>query len=655
MTLCGSLWAAPEELVTNGGFEEGKAPWGPGITDQEAHTGKHSIKLDNSQGRGWAGIAYTKTIPLKPHVPYRISIWLKRQTGDGYVQIGGYPVDANGQKLVTGRSWTMVLFPIQIMTGQGLNEWTHFETVFTVHRSDFAGLIPRFVHRNGKDVLYFDDFSIQEAQLPPAPEHRFPDAVLYPGHPSRFHMRVEGAEQTPDGLRIVTTGAEYIFDEKNRRITCRQRIGVERQVVALACAQPLGALKVTQKDEDACVVQGDGLAFGVQGDSLISLATNRELDFTVASDIAPKHLATQGPHLLAVDDWGGFVISHDFSQKYGTAGCELSSLPDSMARPGWGFRYHVGPRERVGIAVFPPRPYDWKTAFEKRIVNVMGLISDDAIRFYRKYCSVLMLFDGGRLYQECRKPKPGRGPYVFLDPDGMRRTVKTAHGLGMQVITYCNTSGELDVWYGDNTDAAFDYVASVTRDYGIDGWYFDGVFTDNNWSRAYTWMRRIRDLVGPGGHLYTHCTLNSPLTRDDFYLPFIDAYNDFLLRGEGQAIKGVNDPYMRYIINSYRISNAIPTLKWDKMQGAETHDIFRAMLSFHGRFRWAYPTVPPKETTWRGTPPPDRAALDREFLDFYFPELDRQQALWREGKLDMDIHWPVAVEPTEKTPPAKDK
>ena len=126
-------------------------------------------------------------------------------------------------------------------------------------------------------------------------------------------------------------------------------------------------------------------------------------------------------------------------------------------------------------------------------------------------------------------------------------------------------------------------------------------------------------------------------------MPFIDTYCTWLLRGEGQAINGVNDPYMRYIINSYRISNAIPTLKWDKMQNATTHDIFRAMLGFHGRFRWAYPTVPGDDRSWRDEAAQGRPALDREFITFYFPELDRREKLWREGKLDTDIHWPIEV------------
>jgi len=636
--------AAPGELVENGDCESGRAPWAKAPTTEEAHSGEYSQKLDNSDGRSWAAVAYTNVVPLEPHVPYHMSVWVKRKTGDSYLRIGGYPVDAKGERLVTGRSWRMVLYPIQIMTGEGLGKWTRFETTFTVHRSDIAGLIVRFVHRNGKDVVYFDDFSICEADLPPAPAHQFPDAVLYPGHPSRFHMRVESAQATADGIRVVTTGAQYDFDCQTRTIRCRQRIGADREVVSLRSEQPFGTLEIRQQDADACVVQGDGLAFGVQGDSLIGLATNRQLDFTVTSGIAAKHLRAPGPHLLAADPDGGFVISHDFSQDYRTIGCELADLPASSAEPGWSFRYRVGPRERVGIAVFPPRAYDWETAFGKRVVNVMGLIPDESIRYYRQHCTVLMLFDAGKLYDKGREPKPGRGPYVFRDPDAMRRTVRTAHSLGMQVITYSNTSAELKLWFGRDQDASFAHVAKVTRQFDTDGWYFDGVFTRDNWSRAYSWMRRMRDLVGPEGVLYTHCTLNPPLTRDDFYLPFIDAYSDFLLRGEGQVIRGVNDPYMRYVINSHRISNAIPTLKWDKMQDAKTHDIFRGMLAFHGRFRWAYPTLPNNPSNWRGDLLARRRRLDREFVEFYFPELTRQEKLWRQSRLDTAVNWPVSVE-----------
>lgn len=640
------LWYAQPgraaELIINGDCESGQEPWSREVTTEQAHSGTHSVKLDNSEGKAWAAVAYGPTVPMKPHTAYRISVWVKRITGDGYVEVGGYPVDAAGQRLVTGRSWSMALYPIQIMTGQGLGEWTKFENTFVLHRPDFAGLVVRFVHRNAKDIIYFDDFSLQEVTLPPMPERRIPDEVLFPGHPSRFHMSVEKAEQTAEGVRVVTTGADYLFTAAGR-ITARQRIGSQREVVAVTCAQPFGELRIAHQDADVCVIEGDRLAFGVQADSLIALVTNRELELTVTSAIGTKHLATQGPHLLALDDDGGFVISHDFSKQFATSGCNLTDLPDTTTQPGWSFLFHVGARERVGLAVFPPREYDFATAFNKRLVNVTGLIPDEHIRYYAQYCQVLMHFDAGRLYDNCRLPQPGRGPYVFREPQAMHHSVQTCHDLGMQVICYSNTGAEGRLWYGEDTDAYFDHLREVTGQYHLDGWYFDGVFAGDNWSVAYSFLRRMRDLVGPEGLIYNHCTLNPPLTRDDLYLPFIDTYATWLLRGEGQAIRGVNDPYMRYVINSHRISNAIPTLKWDKMQEASLHDIFRAMLAFHGRFRWAYPTVPADDHSWRDPQAQDRAAIDREFLTFYFPELDRQAQLWREGKLDTAIHWPIEV------------
>ena len=638
--------ASAQNLLDNGDFEAGQAPWNRPVTDAEAHSGQHSIVLDNSEGVNWAAVAYGPTVPLKPNQPYRISVWLTRETGDGYLEIGGYPVDESDERLRTGRSWKMFLSPIQVMTGSGLGRWQQFENTFVIRRPDLAGLKLRLIHRNAKDVIYFDDVTIEEVNLPPRPEWTFPDAVTFPGHPGEFGMRVEGARRTADGVRVLTTGAEYRFTDAGQ-ITMRQRIGRSRDLATMQATQPFGELRIEQRDDDVCVIAGDRLAFGVQGDSMICLATNRALDLTLTSAIGVKQLVSQGPHLLAIDDDGGWVISEDHSKQYQTVGCELGELTEDTSAAGWSVSYSVGERERVALAAFPPRAYRWDDAFNKRLVNVTGLIGDDTIRFYRNYCSALLLMDAGKLYDHGREPVEGRGPYQFLDPAGMRRLVGTCHSVGMQVMCYSNTSAEGRLWFGDDSLAYFEHLRAVTEQYDLDGWYFDGVFTHDPWSEAYTHMRRVRELVGEDGIIYNHCTLNAPLNRDDFYLPFIDAYATYLLRGEGQAIKGVNDPYMRWVINSYQISNAIPTLKWDKLEGATTHEVFRAMLGFHGRMRWAYPTIPTGDSAWGGAQPPERWELDREFLTYYFPELDRREVLWRNGQLNTSIDWPQTGEATK--------
>lgn len=102
------------------------------------------------------------------------------------------------------------------------------------------------------------------------------------------------------------------------------------------------------------------------------------------------------------------------------------------------------------------------------------------------------------------------------------------------------------------------------------------------------------------------------------------------------------------MVGSYRISNAIPTLKWDKLEGASTREVLQAMLGLQGRARWAYPVSGPEAASWGANPPPERVALDREFLEYYFPELDRRTAQWRAGQLDESIAWPLTAAETRE-------
>lgn len=232
-------------------------------------------------------------------------------------------------------------------------------------------------------------------------------------------------------------------------------------------------------------------------------------------------------------------------------------------------------------------------------------------------------------------------------------TIAEAHRLGMQVICYRHPTSY--VWAGVPLDDAIADMRRFRREYGFDGWYFDGLYYAGEWTETYRFIRAMRESVGPEGVIYTHCTLNPPSRMCDLYCPFIDAYSDFLLRGEAQTIYGPKDPYLRYVVGTYKISNAIATLKGDKMlaDGAEepapppgarwTPEESRAawakvhyplrgqlevMLRLNGRCRWAYPAWP-------------LGRSDREdYLGFYFPELDRMQAEWEKTGQAPPMRWP---------------
>jgi hypothetical protein len=150
--------------------------------------------------------------------------------------------------------------------------------------------------------------------------------------------------------------------------------------------------------------------------------------------------------------------------------------------------------------------------------------------------------------------------------------------------------------------------------YGTDGFYFDGLGRKNEWPWSYYFIRHVREMVGDAC-IYTHSTLNPPANSPSIYCPFIDTYSDFQLRGEGQVIEGVDDPYLRWVVSTWNISNSIPTLKGDKMEGTTLKERTEAMLDLHGRARWPYPGY--------------REEVDQLFTEWYFPTLDEMEAQWR--------------------------
>jgi hypothetical protein len=250
--------------------------------------------------------------------------------------------------------------------------------------------------------------------------------------------------------------------------------------------------------------------------------------------------------------------------------------------------------------VFPPKPFPWEQSFDDRIVHSNRYPADDAIRSWSKYCNVLVL------HQNIYRGGSSRGPYVIADEKEYRRVISTAQASGMQVLPYFNP-GAYSV---QNVDKALDLLREHYERYKFDSFYFDGLYRSAEWPKSYYFIRRIRELVGTKV-IYTHSTLNPPANSPSIYCPFIDAYSDFLLRGEGQTIRGVDDPYLRYVVGTYNISNTIATLKGDKMKGVDQKGQLEVMLKLHGRARWPYPG--------------SNKERDDLFRNWYFPTLDRME------------------------------
>ena len=640
-----------DNLVADGSFEQGGKGWSRLRTvDEPVFEGKKACVLDTSAGSK-AAVIVQPFIPLEPRTYYRFSVAVRRTTGQGYVYAHANYYEAKGKRLMSSKNWNAGRsVPVTIRTGEGTGRWQTFSGTVRCNRGEFGGIQLVIFLRNGADTVYVDDVKLQEMRYPDAPPWKLDRDVVFPGSPSQFHMAVEDAKEAGGTISVRTTGADYTLSPAARTLTCRQRLEKAREVATVTFAAPLGALRIARKDADVCVVTGADVAFGFQGDSLVTIATNKPMACTVTGQLGTKHFRSTDQHFLALDDHGGLCVVAHARPRLHSEGSAMTQCPDDTSKPGWSAAYRIAAREMLALAVCPARPFDWERSFTKRIVNTARCPDPQALAEYARHANVLFMFAG--VYKE-HYAGYTHAPYAVKDPARLRATIAQAHKLGMQVIIYRHSTSY--VWADIPMDKAIADMRAFRKEYGFDGWYFDGLYYAGEWMETYLFIRQMRHSVGPQGILYTHCTLNPPSRMCQLYCPFIDSYSDFLLRGEGQTIHGPKDPYLRYVIGTQRISNAIATIKGDKMlkdgvaepvppkgkrltrderralwngKRCSLRDQLDALLRLNGRCRWAYPGWPLKKSD------------TDDYIGFYFKELDRMQAEWKRTRKPLPMRWP---------------
>jgi hypothetical protein len=608
IVLATSGWAQQlgPNLVVNGDFE-GEGGWATNssrriVEVEDAPGGSHVLMMNCEEPEYYFAIA-GPDVPIEPRTLYRISLKIKRVGGGGHLRVGGAYLDDEGAGLRRG-SWGLHTYPINLQPGEATRGWHGYEGHFITGRTDAAALAFRIIIKYGVDTAYIDDVAVQRVERPPAAPLELPASVIWQGRPSAMGMRVEDVVQTDELLTIVTSGARMQFDADGTRLSVRQRIPEERPLVRFEFEPPLGDLRVERRNDDVCALVGEDVALSVNPDGLIALATNREQQIRVHSQIGAEHFRLASDNLLAVDDSGGFCVYPEQRLQYDLQPSVFTDRPEDASQPGWQTTLTAAARKRVALGVFPPRPYPWEQSFEDRIAHSNDYPSDEMIRWMAQYCNILVLHQG--IYEGASSA----GPYIIEDDDEYARVIATAHDAGMEVLPYFNPGA----YTVKDVDKQLELLRAHRERYGTDGFYFDGLGRKNEWPWSYYFIRHVREMVGDAC-IYTHSTLNPPANSPSVYCPFIDTYSDFQLRGEGQVIEGVDDPYLRWVVSTWNISNSIPTLKGDKMEGTTLKERTEAMLDLHGRARWPYPGY--------------REEVDQLFTEWYFPTLDEMEARWR--------------------------
>ena len=490
------------------------------------------------------------------------------------------------------------------------------------------------------------------------------EGVTFGGGAGALDMKVESAEETEDNIVVTTTGAIYNFDKTSDTITAWQRIGKERKVETWHSSLPFDGLEILSTTETECVIANEYATFGVQLDSTIFLTPhNSDIDMTVTSEIAGMWNKLAYGYVIALDNYGGFTVMPDIPTGSGrmpryeilTENLDFAEVPFeseygwrfkdengnqyvsdfktdvSNAKPGWQVKWTISPGERLAITTFPPREYDWENSF-KAYTNVysttpFGDIKDDS---EKRMLGAEVFFDIND------KGYTGDySPYYVQNHFGYERVQEMIDNLqnnGVDALIYTSS-----YFHRDRQDPSV-YINEMKRLrylYGIDGVYSDGTPTQGEWVNAYIVVRELRE-VFPDGTIIAHQTgmCNNggpPLSSPAVFLPMVDTYLTYTLKGELTAAIGFDAVIPTLTWPQYNIANCYGVEKSDYWAYKDSEgnlielsalDAQMLLLEHNGRARM------------QGRGATQMAEWEKE----YVPRLRALEELWKEKGDDPDFY-----------------
>lgn len=423
-------------------------------------------------------------------------------------------------------------------------------------------------------ALFLQAVAAGDAGLPPVSPSIEHDAnYLLTTHDfstPQFGMVVERVQRSESRVVVRTTGAEFAFEPAAGTLTLRQRIGKARRVATVTFPRmALLGLRVDWHTDGAVVLSAHRgrLQMRINGDSLLMIRYAKTLELSYMLGFSPATIRQSAGNMLLLDEYGGMG-------SYLATGSGPGCVPESDGR----VRCHLEPGQILWMAVAPPREYPWEASLRDRVCwhwsMEMGYPADEQIERWSRSGNILLQQSEVMLWKDWSLrfiPRNGVDEFERVNRTcervGMRNIVYTSPyyfltGTGLEdkamnsFDNFAVTGFSPGDGRGLNWPIFVQEITKVMREYKPDGLYFDGIY--DNVVRTYIVSRKAREIVGDGGLLEFHATGSPP--GGGVYLPQIDTYFDFILRGEGVQAEYTNPDYLRYFVSTYNISNSIGVL-----------------------------------------------------------------------------------------------
>ena len=413
------------------------------------------------------------------------------------------------------------------------------------------------------------------------------ESIRISGDSTLMGMKIESSYFNDGAFLIETTGARFEYVKGKLKIYQGLEARSRRLLSTIGFDNEPNFVKV-ESNNDHILFRSNSIDMGIYGDStcIISPKTNQEL--SCKGNFKPDYEGRFKGELLLIDDKGGMEI---YPQRY-ESGYEIKSI--ELGKPDWLADYKLNAGERVMIAAFPGREFDWEKSFRINCVGTGGKATvelyglgimpfDSTIKRFSKNFDIII-----PVHQSLYKGGGPGGEYVLNNESEFLRLIKTSHQYNMKVVPYTS----LFYYYRKfkSVEKYFTEVDRLIEKYGIDGVYVDGLLFDqepffiDDKITNYETVRKLRQRFGANGVIVYHGTsLGTPVST----IPNVDTYCDATLYGEGVPFKSVNVSYVRYQVRKYNISNTVGIWLTDQKPSDITpEEIADAIINMNCRDMW---------------------------------------------------------------------
>ncbi len=568
------------------------------------------------------------TMPLIPNRTYILSVLymadFKRDSAvtTREVNIGLRTYDGGGKNIIDNMNG---------IPSNKTNGWERWEWEFTTDQRASSGRLQINMYGFSKsDLLKIADISF--IALPPKPLKPYGkgEGVTFRGGPGNLPMKVVKVAEMTDSILVQTSGARYTFNLDKNTMSARQMLGKERDVSNWQFSTSFDGLEILSRTDKEVVLANDQITFGIQCDGLVMISPGKELVLECTSRIGGKWNRFAAGHLFCLDDWGGFAVNPDIPLGSGRLArvdanvrtgrvrdgdLDFSGRVDdktfiSSAKPNWKIKWSISPGERIGISVFPPRPYPWKESFKSAFALSNQKNRLESYKNMAEYCNHVVMWN----FIERGWGNSYTTSFVVRDDSLFRNHVNAIKSNNMTACPYMSPY----FFHSRDPEVFANEVKRMRDTYDINGVYYDGI-PSQEWVAAYEMMRMTREILKDGTIIFHNTGHASnggpPLGEVSLKIPAVETYADITFGGELVWGAGRDWVYPRYIESQYHLSNNIGTMKMDgSWVGLERYEMELIMLKYNGRI---------------GELPYTEEEMGK-LKKYYFPVLDGLRKLWEE-------------------------